>query len=169
MWVTLKVRAAAADLPIAVTRGFWPFRAANLLGDFFGRFPRFLGLFCHFSRFFFFFICIWILCAHISIYSVTMEILKPYRKRLDDLDDRIIDLLVERTGIIEEVGHLKAREGLPAVLPDRVEEVRERCVDRAREKGLSPELVRELYTRIIDFSCNFEEEIKQDLLKKKQA
>lgn len=89
-----------------------------------------------------------------------MEILKPYRARIDAVDDKIIDLLVERTGIIREVGHMKAREGIPAVLPDRVIEVRERCVDRAVAKGLDGELVRGLYARIIQYSCDLEEDIK---------
>ncbi|MBI2233941.1 MAG: chorismate mutase [Micavibrio aeruginosavorus] len=91
-----------------------------------------------------------------------MEILKPYRVRIDALDDRIVDLLIERIGIIREVGHLKARENIPAVLPDRVVEVRERAATRAAIKGLDPDLVRQLYTILIDYSCNLEEEIKKE-------
>jgi chorismate mutase len=85
-----------------------------------------------------------------------MEILKPYRARIDALDDQIVDLLIERIGIIREVGMLKAREGIPAILPDRVAEVRE----RAAAGGLDPDLVRAIYTLLIDFSCRTEEEIK---------
>lgn len=91
-----------------------------------------------------------------------MEILKPYRARIDALDDRIVDLLVERIGVITEVGHLKAREGIPSILPDRVIEVRERAASRATAKGLDPELVRKLYTILIDYSCALEEEIKKE-------
>jgi chorismate mutase-like protein len=90
-----------------------------------------------------------------------MEIMKPYRARIDAVDDKIIDLLVERIGIIREVGHFKARENIPAVLPDRVIEVRERAAERAAAKGLDPELVRQLYGIIINYSCNLEEKIKE--------
>jgi 4-amino-4-deoxychorismate mutase len=89
-----------------------------------------------------------------------MEILKPYRARIDAIDDQIIDLLVARLGIIREVGVLKAREGIPATLPDRVVEVRERAAQRAAGKGADPELVRQLYTILIDYSCALEEDIK---------
>jgi len=92
-----------------------------------------------------------------------MEILKPYRARIDALDDKIVDLLVERIGIITEVGHLKAREGIPAILPDRVVEVRERAAARAAERGLDPELVRSLYTILIDYSCALEDVIKKEI------
>lgn len=89
-----------------------------------------------------------------------MEILKPYRARIDALDDQIVDLLVARLGIINEVGVLKAREGIPATLPDRVIAVRERAAARAASKGVDPELVRQLYTILIDYSCALEEKIK---------
>lgn len=89
-----------------------------------------------------------------------MEILKPYRARIDELDDRIIDLLAERTAVIREVGHLKHRENIPSVLPDRVDEVRERAAARAAEKGLDAALVRQIYTSLIDYSCALEDEIK---------
>lgn len=98
-----------------------------------------------------------------------MEILKPYRKHIDDIDDRIVDLLVERTGIIREVGHLKYREDISSVLPDRVEEVRERAVLRAVKKGLDENLVRQLYTILIDYSCHLEDEIKAELGGKEKA
>ena len=90
-----------------------------------------------------------------------MQILKPYRARIDAVDDRIVDLLIERIGIIREVGALKAREGIPAILQDRVDEVRERAASRAAERGLDPELVRKLYATLIEYSCALEEEIRQ--------
>lgn len=88
-----------------------------------------------------------------------MEILKPYRDAIDDLDDQIVDLLAKRLGIIEEVGHFKAGHGIDAVLQDRVDEVRERCARRAEEQGLDPELVRDLYRKLIEYSCELEDDI----------
>lgn len=96
-----------------------------------------------------------------------MEILEPYRKRIDDLDDKIIDLFAERIGIIREVGHLKFREDIPSLLQDRVDEVRERNAARAQQKGIDPDLIRELYTTLINYSCHLEDDIKQELASKK--
>lgn len=92
-----------------------------------------------------------------------MQVLKPFRKRIDDIDDQIIDLLVQRTGIIREVGKFKFDNDIPAVLPDRVIEVRERAAERAAAKGLDRELVRTLYQTLIEYSCNLEDEIKATL------
>ncbi len=95
-----------------------------------------------------------------------MEIMKPFRQRIDALDDQIIDLLIARTEIIREVGHFKFENDIPAVLPDRVIEVRERAAARAAAKGLDADLVRQLYTTIIGYSCDLEEEIKAELFNK---
>lgn len=89
-----------------------------------------------------------------------MEILKPYRDRIDALDRQIIDLLRQRYDVIEEVGHLKAVNNIEAVLPDRVDEVRENAVSMAIEKGLDGEFIRDLYARLIAHSCDLEETIK---------
>ena len=96
-----------------------------------------------------------------------MEILEPYRQRIDDLDDRIVDLLVERTEIIREVGHLKFKEDVPAILQDRVDEVRERAAARAQAKGLDADIVRSLYALLIEYSCNLEDIIKDELARDK--
>lgn len=95
-----------------------------------------------------------------------MEILKPYRIKIDSLDDQLVDLLIEREKIIREVAALKAKNNIPSVLQDRVDEVRERCVSRAVEKGMDGNYVREIYTKMISLSCDLEEDIAA---KKNQA
>ena len=98
-----------------------------------------------------------------------MEILKPYRKRIDEIDEQIIDLLRKRYDVIEEVGHLKFNQNIEAVLQDRVDEVRERAAKMATDKGLDEEFIRELYAQLIEHSCNLEENIKQSLSQNKKA
>lgn len=89
-----------------------------------------------------------------------MEALKPYRAKIDALDDAIVDLLAERFSVVLDVAHIKAEQNIPVVIEDRVNEVRERCAARAAEKGMDEELTRRLYTLIIDYSCDLEEKVK---------
>ena len=88
-----------------------------------------------------------------------MKILEPYRHSLDAIDAEIVALLAQRLTIIREVGALKAREGIPAVLPDRVAKVREQAATWGEEAGLDPAVVRAFYTLLIDYACRVEEEI----------
>lgn len=95
-----------------------------------------------------------------------MKIMKPFRKRIDALDDQIIDLMIQRTEIIHEVADFKHKNNIPAVLQDRVDEVRERCADRAEKKGMDPEVIRSIYTKLIKYSCDLEEELMTDMTAK---
>jgi len=95
-----------------------------------------------------------------------MEILQPYRHRIDELDRQIVNLLRERYDVIEEVGALKARHGIDAVLPGRVDEVRQHAVKMAAQKGLDSEFIGHLYAQLIDHSCQLEEQIKRDTKQK---
>ena len=88
-----------------------------------------------------------------------MQILKHHRARIDAIDDQLIDLLAQREAIIREVADIKAAHGIPAVLPDRVEAVRERAAKRAAENGMDATFVRTLYQQLIDHSCDLEEHL----------
>ncbi|WP_417430719.1 chorismate mutase [Kiloniella sp.] len=88
-----------------------------------------------------------------------MELLSPYRRRIDDLDDQIMELFSQRFEIIREVAELKNKHNIPAILQDRVDEVRERNADTGVGKGLDADFVRKLYTLIIDESCDLEDRL----------
>ncbi len=98
-----------------------------------------------------------------------MNSLKPHRQKIDQLDRQIIGLLKQRYDVIRDVGHLKARENIPSVLPDRVDEVRENAAKLAAEHGLDEAFIRHLYAQLIEHSCSMEEEIIQSTKTKKAA
>ncbi len=85
--------------------------------------------------------------------------LTPHRDRIDAIDDQIIHLLIERFGIVAEVGQLKAQAGIPTRLPDRIEAVKDRVAARAQAGGLDPDLVRGLYHVIIEHAIGLEDRI----------
>lgn len=89
------------------------------------------------------------------------ELLRPYRLKIDEIDNQIIDLLVERFGVVRQVGHLKTAENIKIVQSKRVIEVVERNAQRAQEKGFDPDVVREIYTLLIDHAHNLEDAIKE--------
>lgn len=96
------------------------------------------------------------------------EVLKDFRARIDALDDKIVDLLIERIGIIREVAKIKHAHHIPAVLEDRIAEVIDRAGDRAesRLQGHAPQdileddadRIREVYALLVVICCDLEEE-----------
>ena len=84
-------------------------------------------------------------------------ILKPYRTKIDSLDDALTSLLVEREKIIREVAAIKLEHDIPSVIQSRVDEVREKAVSMAVQKGGDANYMREIYIKLIQLSCDIED------------
>lgn len=74
------------------------------------------------------------------------------RRHIDDIDSRIVHLLADRAERTEQIQILKRLAGLPPRSPDRENDIMEHLTALARSRGLDPELVRFLFSRIIDGS-----------------
>jgi chorismate mutase-like protein len=83
--------------------------------------------------------------------------LEGLRRRIDRLDDQIIDLLGERFALVREVAAYKRPRDIPVVIPERIEQVVERCVVRGQRHGLDAQMLRDIYRRLIDEACQAEE------------
>jgi chorismate mutase len=90
-----------------------------------------------------------------------MKTLEDYRTEIDALDEQIVDLLVARFKIVEAVGQLKARENIEVVQGARAEAVKQRVARLAEEQGLDGELLRAIYTLMIDHAHKVEWAIKK--------
>ncbi len=90
--------------------------------------------------------------------SQVAELMKPFRERINDLDDKIVDLLVERYAIIREVGRFKAEHDIPTVVEERVKEVINRVGDRAGEAD--EDIICEIYALMIAIAHDLEDEVR---------
>lgn len=97
------------------------------------------------------------------------KILKPYRLRIDALDDQILKLLGERFKVVEKVAQIKEKNDIPAYLGPRVVEVRERNAKTGKKYGIDPDLVRMIYNLIIYKSCQLEEDHKTKMASRKKG
>jgi chorismate mutase len=71
------------------------------------------------------------------------------RDRIDDLDRRLVELLNERTTIVEEIGRIKKEAGLAIYEPSREGQVFENIT--AHNSGpLSADGLKRIFERIID-------------------
>lgn len=84
--------------------------------------------------------------------------LRPWRERIDAIDEAIIHLLNERAVYAAEIGHLKHALGIPVYAPEREEEVLANVL-RANPGPLPPEAVRRLFERIIDETRTLERKL----------
>ena len=78
--------------------------------------------------------------------------LRTLRGEIDRLDQEILALMARRFGFALDTVAVKARHGLLTADMQREAQVVRNAAARARELGLEPELVRDIYWRIIEMS-----------------
>jgi len=75
--------------------------------------------------------------------------LEEARKEIDKIDDQIVDLIAARNAYIRQIAHFKnSIDEIKA--KDRIDDVINRMRSRAIELDLSPNLINDLYIRMID-------------------
>ena len=70
------------------------------------------------------------------------------RKRIDDIDDRILALLEERAGVVADLAATKAKAGIAFLDPDRERAVLDRLAESARAH-FPPDAIRAVYREVI--------------------
>ena len=76
--------------------------------------------------------------------------LEEYRVLIDDLDRRIVDLLNQRTRVVENIGRVKRSAHLPIYEPKREDQVFANISHASADGPLTKEAVRRIFERIID-------------------
>jgi chorismate mutase len=78
-----------------------------------------------------------------------MKNLGDWRRRIDDLDQKLVELLNERSRCALEIGKLKQQQNLPLYQPEREKEVLQNA-ERNNRGPLTDAAIRRLFERIID-------------------
>jgi len=72
-----------------------------------------------------------------------------WRRKIDEIDRKLVELLNERSRCALEIGRLKRVESLPLYQPERERKVLE-GVERANQGPLADTAIRRLFERILD-------------------
>ncbi len=75
--------------------------------------------------------------------------LEEFRILVDDVDRRIVELLNERTLVVENIGRVKREAKLPIYEPRREDQVFAN-VTSVNHGPMTPEAIRRIFERIID-------------------
>jgi len=81
------------------------------------------------------------------------------RRLIDELDEELVALLAKRQQQIERAARIKPALGIPANVPERVDEVLAHVLGAARREGLSVEVAMTLWRALIDWSIQYEERL----------
>ena len=81
------------------------------------------------------------------------------RHQIDKLDVKIIELLANRSEFIDRATELKKSNGMPARIPERIENVVSNARIAAEGLDLDADLVEKIWRILIDWSIQREAEI----------
>jgi chorismate mutase len=79
------------------------------------------------------------------------------RREIDEVDERIIELLRKRMDIVQAMGECKRRNQVSTLQPDRWREVMATRLAQGARKGLSPEFLSDLYEVIHEEAIQWQE------------
>ena len=86
---------------------------------------------------------------------------EDWRRRIDEIDRKLVELLNERSHCVLEIGRLKKVDGTPLYQPERERKVLE-AVEQANRGPLSAEAIRRLFERILDEARSVERRVMGD-------
>lgn len=87
---------------------------------------------------------------------MTTEIdLEGLRREIDNIDDKILELVARRIVLVLDIGEYKRGHGMPVYDASREREVLHRLMQNTPD-GLDPQVVRRVFERIIDESRGIE-------------
>jgi len=92
--------------------------------------------------------------------SYTMNPLESNRKKIDSLDQQLIELLGQRELVVKEIGIYKAKNHIPPLQAARFQQVLDKNIAAGKKHNLSPDFVTEVFNAIHKESLRKEEEIK---------
>jgi isochorismate pyruvate lyase len=85
------------------------------------------------------------------------DALASCRSEIDALDAELVRLLARRIEVVERVVAIKQAHAIPALLPERVEEVVAHVREEAEVCGAPPDLAEKLYRALIAWTVEYEE------------
>ncbi len=79
------------------------------------------------------------------------------RREIDRIDEQLVKLLAERQRCVEQAISVKTRDGIPARVPARIEEVIENARRFAQAHNADPALVETLWKAMVEWFVAYEE------------
>ncbi|MGI6245251.1 MAG: chorismate mutase [Pseudochelatococcus sp.] len=86
------------------------------------------------------------------------NVLAEFRAEIDAIDADMVMLLARRMAVVERVIAAKRANGLPALIPARVEEVAAHVRRRAAEAGAPPDFAEAVWRTMMDWVIAYEDE-----------
>ena len=85
--------------------------------------------------------------------------LMKFREEIDAVDAELFALIQKRFAIVDRVIDVKQAASIPAMLPDRIEQVVQNVLRRSKETKVPPQAIEKLWRVLIAETIAYEEKV----------
>jgi isochorismate pyruvate lyase len=85
-------------------------------------------------------------------------VLAAFRAEIDAIDAEMVALVARRMAVVDRVVAVKREQGLPALIPHRVEDVAARVRTEAVRRGAPPDLAETLWRTMMAWVIAYEQD-----------
>ena len=82
--------------------------------------------------------------------------LEEYRKQIDIIDTKIVELFSKRFELVKQIGKIKQKNKIPVVDNNRFQKVVKKVENIAEKQGISKDFIEEIYNIIHKYACELE-------------
>lgn len=86
-----------------------------------------------------------------------MDDLEDLREYIDELDDDLLELLSQRFDLVKRVKSVKSEKGIGTLQQDRFDDILSRLTKESVDKGLDPEMVKDIWEVIHKYSLKVQD------------
>jgi chorismate mutase len=88
-----------------------------------------------------------------------LQKLKDHRKKIDTIDEQLLQLLEKRLTIVKQIADLKNQHNLPIRDTKREAVILDNIAVKAENLGLDPELAKRFFRTVINLSVEVEQKL----------
>ncbi len=85
-----------------------------------------------------------------------MEEIIKLRSYINEIDEKILDLIIERISLSKEIGVIKKQNGIEIIDKEREEEIMKKLESMANVKGMNPDTIKKIWVILIKASYEVE-------------
>ena len=85
-----------------------------------------------------------------------MNKIKDLRSKINEIDKKLLDLIIERLQVVREIGREKSEKGIGIIDKNREQEIFKKLIGQAEKQEIDPEIIRKIWKMLMKLSYEIE-------------
>ena len=91
-----------------------------------------------------------------------MNKIKDLRSKINEIDKKLLDLIIERLQVVREIGREKSKKGIGIIDKNREQEIFKKLIGQTEKQEIDPEKIRKIWKMLMKLSYEIEASSEPD-------